>query len=269
MIRCLAPSRCKVDSHRRGSPAAAACAAAGAGRSALDVAIAAPPPPAMAGRTYDQEMVSKVNAHREAVNVGAHQAILAALAAADAADGWSPGCGRVHPTGGYDARAVVVRFPDSAFQRAVVAYTRDGDQHREDGPAEIVYGNDGKPTRASWKQHGRPHREDGPAEIGKSGAPEVFALRGLMIGGRNKARVRAMDKRAQALTKALGPQTKTVRWLAYEQQIASTEATIALARAGADPDVAMRFALAGLDDDPSVIAVSRGELPISWALAGR
>jgi len=49
----------------------------------------------------------------------------------------------------------------------VETYWRDGEKHREDGPAEIERRADGSVSESYWHD-GKKHRENGPAEIVRS-----------------------------------------------------------------------------------------------------
>lgn len=201
-----------------------------------------------------------------------------ALAQRDRADGWDPKSGQPHPSGGYTEREVHVN--DNGEGTFVsVRYLREGarysESHREDGPAFVIYDSNGHLTRWQHNLGGRVHREDGPAEwrAGKTdrGAGRVdFAYHD---GDEGPDGLRWWDKvpagveRMNVLVAQGASSQEIARWLHFESLV-GRRATRALLAAGVGARSAVDCARAGVGEAKTIIAVSRGELPLSWAVAG-
>lgn len=201
--------------------------------------------------------------------------VQAALAAADAREGWSPDSGVAHPSGGYTHRQIVVTNDGGRATTGVdVCYgTADfvgpidpTSLHRADGPSVVTHDVTGAVAIRHWYLEGRVHRGDGPASIisrGPGPGWRVYAYRGISL----TADAAGADKRCATLTRWGADPATVVGWLAYEQD-AGRGATRALVRARVGPDDALSCASAGVKEAASIIAVSRGKLPLSWAAAG-
>lgn len=63
----------------------------------------------------------------------------------------------------------ILDLPDNMFPtyniKFIVTYHKNGELHRKDGPAIIMYDIDDKIKEEYWYENGELHREDGPAVI--------------------------------------------------------------------------------------------------------
>lgn len=82
--------------------------------------------------------------------------------AQDAGSGWTSGCGRPHPLGGYHHREV--RTGRDHFE--VLCLDENADRHRDDGrPAMLSISTETGLLSAIWSANGHRHRADGPTTI--------------------------------------------------------------------------------------------------------
>lgn len=198
----------------------------------------------------------------------AAQMLSAALAASDP-PGWSPGCGRAHPVGGYVERV----GSNSMFTTWVEHRDAAGQLHRSDGPAALTYHPPSNSTRGwsvaeiAWREQGRLHRGDGPAMWSTALASiPLFYLRGQALAA-DTAGARALV-RDFTLDAAAGlPAREAMGWLALGSAIGREQA--ATVRAGGENVAAALAALeGGVLDLGTLVEVAAGVLPASWAAAG-
>lgn len=209
-----------------------------------------------------------------ALGIGAvHAELLAVLARADAAAGWDPGSGLAHPDGGYTERSIDVNVRSSNMNVVVSHRDADGEAHRDDGPAIYAYDQRGDVSYVSHDVHGVTHRDDGPATLRPDGEP-TFSHQGEHVtirpeGPFGDSRAYAAPiERYHLLTGAGVSAKEATAWLRYEQD-AGYRSADDLIEAGVGAQVALACASAGVEDTEAIAAVARGELPMSWAVAGR
>lgn len=200
----------------------------------------------------------------------------AVIAAGESAIGWTPGAGLPHPTQGYHNRTV--RSRRSADNKALVrANFHDdlGRHHRTGAPAVVDCDITGAVVRASWYDHGDRHRAGGPSVVGADPEEKVtFHHRGLQLtptpgvpdrGARSAA---ACEHYLACLALGDTP-TEAIIWL-RAATVLGAPPTAAVRQAGGQPDLLAPALDAGLFTDLAALTqVSTGELPLSWAIAGR
>lgn len=259
---CPTPGLCRVKTHVIGTASARVCAA----RVRAVAAMPPPPPPTAPAPVWDgaPSAIDVIEAR-----------VRADLAARDAACGWDPGSGAIHPTGGYDGREVTV-----TGQMVSVSHSLAGSTHRIDGPAQQRWGTDQEMDTQRWVRDGHLHREDGPASTsGKKGVTQ-YALEGSGPVGRSRSYA-GMDRRLEDLVAAGAQRANVVRWLRVQdlvsdelamqtsrtQALPGAEALVdSLVAAGASAPAAEGALEAKVPID-QLLEVAAGRLPISWALA--
>lgn len=281
---CLNPARCAgAKSHRAGSAAASACRAAGARPGVSSVPGPAPSSPMTAER--DQRQVH-ASAHAELIAAmsrewkdlpargrnaaGRHKAELKAALAAGDPSGWSPGCGRAHPVGGYHDRVVMV----GKGLTSITYHDAQGRLHREGGPARAILSL----TRAgvgveetSWHRDGQIHREDGPAWAwARVEALPRFYLDGNEIEERPQARTSGDTLLVHwgSHLEAGASRAEATRWTAVGSATDDHDLAAHLREAGADAHLCAGAAAAGITDAATLSEIGHGRLPLSWAAAG-
>lgn len=274
-LRCPHPPRCGgARSHRAGSAAAIACARATTSRPTAALA----PAPVVAVDTSNHPIV---RARRLAAELSARELLAAApafpcdnarqvgaalrehFAAQDLSDGWNAFSGQPHPTGGYLAR--VVRPDVPAKGKTTVIYNGPNQStHRADGPAWVVWDERGQVVTASWHHLSSRRREDGPAhvEAGLSSKFRTAAGEVALVEGRDATAARFL-----ALSDQVGlVGAAAMGWLRFEA-VAGRDAGEELIEAGMGWQDALDLAQRGTEEQ-TMLAVARGELPMSWAVAG-
>lgn len=206
---------------------------------------------------------------------GAEERVRAALEAQDAAAGWDPDSGAVHPTGGYTQRTLTARtFPEAVVM--VVYRDAAGVEHRVDGPAMAHYGADGKPNAAYWFEGGQGHRVDGPARLERATKRVLAHARSYVDGhsvyhGAGREGRQGAQRFADLVAAGRSP-SEAVSWMGVEQALGADEsargAVEEMVAAGCDASLAHQAAHAAVLDVEAIAAVARGELPLSWAVAG-
>lgn len=271
-VACPTPLRCHASSHRLGSVAARACAAAlrpSAQVSSSPALAVEPAPgltPAQRRRGIRAGLPDRARAHLQAdtvdvvVDVDVMSSLAAELAAQDRAHGWvqDPRSPATHPTGGYVSRSVSLVSSDGGAQ--ITHRNASGREHRDDGPAVIRYDSEGHVVDASWCQRGQLCRTQGPARVITVPRAEVlYALGGAGLWGEDALvevdDLLAAGARAQDIT----------TWLAYSRAAGQEGDGVELAGEGVSAQVALELSRAGVFDREVVLAVSAGELPMSWA----
>lgn len=170
-------------------------------------------------------------------------------------DDWAEGDG-AHPLGGYDAMSI---GPDPRGGGRVRTYTLDGQLHRNDGPAVDGRDRDSYPTQ-QWRIAGQLHRGDGPADVSRSYGGPSYHWRGRRLEG-----ARADVEADIAALIAAGADPKVVvGWASIERGVA-----LELLSAGAEVEACAQAWAAGVREVDALAAVGRGEMPLSWAAAGR
>lgn len=252
-VACAHPGICKVKTHQGGSSAGRACAA---GR---------PRPPETGN--WGRPPVAAYIRERED-----RKAELADLRAIVEGEHGAFQDGAVHP-GGYDRRDVEGSWARGwlVIHRASVEGTSHGHLHRTDGPATIHYpARSGQPDaarlpepdRIEYRQDNLVHRGDGPAVVSEQHPPR-YSWRGVPVPDDEVLMPVATGQRREALLAAGAPADRWVSYARWDDAGAG-----ALVAAGVDPDEVEELRCEGVRDAASAIAVLRGELPISWALAG-
>lgn len=266
-VVCHHPNWCKVKRHVAGTAAALACA-----KTAMSRAPAKTAPPAPAHRANpEQALIAQVQAALpawEPYQFSAQGREASATKAWAGGDGdWTSGCGRPHPTGGYHRRRVTAMGRGDLQSVQVHHFDADGKEHREDGPAFVELGHRGQITLARWLRHQVSHREDGPARVEPGAKPACdFYLEGRWLGTREDG---FSSGRAFADMVEAGAQpAEAVGWLEVIGALGE-ETTNSLREDGVQVETACRCVGAGVLDPETIAAVARGELPISWASAGR
>lgn len=263
-LTCRSPRSCGTTWHIPATAAAQACAR-GAGKALMPAPAAPPLPPHM---FFDQEGHDERQADAMLADLAS---LRQDLARADAREGWSPGCGRVHP-GGYDDRALVVTDPGAGSREGgyVLTYTRSGREHRTDGPARTVRSaNYVTKLKTTWMAEGQVHRGDGPSGLHPGHGEAAYHWRGEEVGNdasKSDSAARGRARLDKLVSFGADPDT-VVGWLAWEKQ-AGRKGTRALIRAGALAPTAAACASAKVLDVETVMAVHRGDVPLGWAAAG-
>lgn len=279
-VACPTPSRCHVKSHLPGTVAAAACSS---GRSAPAPVFAPPPAAAVSGAAgdlvaqganvdLDDDGIATWCPAQPAFDFGVaqedlHEKVFQAWRQGDVdggAPGWAPG--QVHPGGGYSQRVI-----EAAATVRVLHLDDFGRNHREDGPATVVFeaGEDGQDrvVRACWYRHDLRHREDGPAYlITETTARYFYDGQQITPQGSLPGKVHATF---EAMVEAGDDPREAMGWLRVAATLDSLRAAMDLRRAGGDVGAAVGAIEAGITDAPTLGEVAAGRLPLSWAIAGR
>lgn len=250
---CAHPTWCARSHHRAASKAAATCAAR----------TTAPNPP------WQREAVDWAPPWPDAAGADLLPALAAAWAGHDAqrgAGGWK--FLQTHPTGGYNERHVFVNGPF-----VVTSFNLYGWGLRNDGPAHIVTGLDGTPVSATWMTYGELHCSDGPAELKVGQAPRFARAEhahGRVMRPAGTTPTTVFATYASLLGIGVEP-TAAVDWLAIAERLAAPSPitlVLAMAREGASPAPVAAALDAGVVEISALEQISRGDLPLSWAVAG-
>lgn len=190
--------------------------------------------------------------------------VLAAYAAGDP-PGWTSGCGRPHPLGGFTHRSVTGAHASIHIDH----HSAGAVSHRADGPAVVEVGPHG-PTFAAWRPPDGQLRTDGPQIVTSRAAtartgPLRYATF-VLAGGVAVEDSRCYDRFA-AMLAAGAPRPQALTWLPLGSMLGHTCAET-LRTAGAQPEQMRALWEGGVEDLGVFLAVAAGTLPASWAIAG-
>lgn len=197
--------------------------------------------------------------------------IRANLIAADAALGWANGCGRAHPLGGYATWSLSTT--SSLGQARLEFLLANGRHHRTDGPALVEYNKAGAVSSAKYYERELAHRSDGPAGFDfrrdPAGEPTYYhrALPNEEVYIADERGEHASAARHHELLLAGVDPQQVVAWMVVEAEL-DRERAQELIEADLDADLVVSTLKAGVREAGALIAVARGELPLSWAVAG-
>lgn len=274
---CPTPTTCGATSHRAGTAAAARCAARLFRRGRALARATAP-----GGVNQDLYLAAHTALIAETIAPYAdlphdqradpetvRGLIQAALSDVDARAGhsWTSGDGP-HPTGGYHHRTLSVE-DKHLFLRYRGA---DSKVHRADGPADVVMDRGGALIKAGWYHHGQHHSEFGPSLLdARAEVAPRFHHHDAEIGdvpGASGGRGAELSVRLAAHRAAGASAREAMSWLVVGEALDDHVGAVELREAGADADLCLQAARAGVGDLAVLAEVGHGRTPLSWAVAG-
>lgn len=268
-VACPAPARCRALVHRASSRAHDRCArlsaswnpapkplpATDAARHPGKASVRAAVEKMLAEQVEDLRAPALVRHARSAwlLSLFAQRALVRAERAARALGSGALGPGR-------DCAAYSVEVIHDGVQ--VGYFDAQGRRHRDGGPAVVDYDRRGRAVLAVWVAHGIINRTDGPAALDARTGHAGFALEDDFF---------SIDLPGDFtdLLAAGADAPGAVSWLAFGREVGDRDLALELAREGREAAGALQCAQAGVVDEQEVRAVLAGELPLSWAIAGR